>query len=107
MMIRRIDDDTNVWPRNLCRDPEHNPPGMICLPPGLYEHECPRCGAKVRFRVPEPPMLSSKRDDATPFLDCTGPATSTGKVSFRVYESPPHTKQVIEWTHDEMPWSDA
>lgn len=88
MPLRRIDDDSNAWtPPHRCRHPEHNPPNMIVLPPGLYEHECPNCHAKQRFRVPEPPMLSSKRDDVTPFLDCTGPATSaepsTGKVTFR------------------------
>jgi hypothetical protein len=35
-----------------CRHPEHNPAMGVCLPPGLYEHECPGCGATVRFNVP-------------------------------------------------------
>lgn len=57
MTIRRIEEDR--WPRRdqQCRSPEHFPPSMIVLPPGLYEHECPACGAKERFRVPEPPTL--------------------------------------------------
>lgn len=29
-----------------CRHPEHNPPGMIVLSPGIYEHECPGCHRK-------------------------------------------------------------
>jgi len=60
MPLRRIDDDTNTWPKRPCTSPEHNPPGLISLPPGLYEHECPQCGAKQRFRVPEPPMLRER-----------------------------------------------
>lgn len=66
MPLRRIDEDSNDWPsrHQQCRSPEHNPPGMISLPPGLYEHECPSCGAKQRFRVPEPPTLA---------LDLTSP----------------------------------
>ena len=27
-----------------CTHPEHNPPSMIVLEPGVYEHACPGCG---------------------------------------------------------------
>ena len=87
----------------LILDSEHDPPGMIVLSPGLYEHECPRCGAKQRFRVPEPPALLSPAS-APPVsqLDAVGitPAdkiTTTGKVSWplRVYD---HRGHHIGWT---------
>lgn len=29
-----------------CQHPEHDPPKMIVLKPGVYEHICPGCGAK-------------------------------------------------------------
>lgn len=35
-----------------CRHPEHNPATMIVRKPGMYEHECPRCGEKQQFEVP-------------------------------------------------------
>ena len=34
-----------------CSHPEHNPPSHVVFEPGLYEHECPACGRKVRFWV--------------------------------------------------------
>ncbi len=37
--------------QQYCRHPEHNPPSMIVLPPGIYEHTCPSCGRRVTFRV--------------------------------------------------------
>lgn len=43
--------------RKLCRDPQHNLPEDTflesTLEPGQYEHECPSCGAKVKFIVKE------------------------------------------------------
>jgi hypothetical protein len=47
-MIRKLD---NAWIKEPCRHPEHNPPSMICLPPGTYEHTCPGCGNKIVFIV--------------------------------------------------------
>jgi hypothetical protein len=35
-----------------CMHPEHNPPSMIVLSPGTYEHTCPGCGNTVIFTVP-------------------------------------------------------
>jgi hypothetical protein len=37
-----------------CLHPEHNPPGMIVLPSGVYEHTCPGCGNKITFTVNNP-----------------------------------------------------
>jgi predicted RNA-binding Zn-ribbon protein involved in translation (DUF1610 family) len=35
----------------VCRSTEHNPPSMIVLSPGVYEHTCPNCGHITRFTV--------------------------------------------------------
>lgn len=35
-----------------CQHPEHNPPSMIVLEPGIYEYTCPSCGAIGIFQVP-------------------------------------------------------
>lgn len=65
-MLRKIRDITPPW--NLpphgtggpgpCYHPEHNPPSMIVLTPGVYEHVCPGCGARVEFRVEYGPTCS-------------------------------------------------
>lgn len=34
-----------------CRHPEHDPPSMIVLDPGTYEHTCPGCQKKTVFHV--------------------------------------------------------
>lgn len=36
-----------------CQHPEHQPPSMMCYPPGVYEHECPSCHKVQRFVVRE------------------------------------------------------
>jgi hypothetical protein len=53
MPLRRIDAPCHPqWPhRTPCFHRGHNPPTMIVLPPGTYEHECPACHAKQRFVV--------------------------------------------------------
>lgn len=43
-MLKKIAD----LPR-VCMHPEHNPPNMIVLQPGVYEHTCPGCGHKTTF----------------------------------------------------------
>lgn len=48
-MIRKIRDLRSS--DQVCNHPEHNPPGLISLPPGIYEHTCPRCGRKQTFIV--------------------------------------------------------
>jgi len=40
-----------------CRHPEHNPPNMIVLSPGVYEHKCPHCGQLQRVIIPLKPRL--------------------------------------------------
>lgn len=48
-------------PRTVrCRHPEHNPPNMIVLPPGIYEHECPGCGHKQTVLVDQGPTMSAQ-----------------------------------------------
>jgi len=47
--------------RKICRNPSHDPPNMIVLPPGIYEHECPGCGHKQTFVVPEKPWCEAGR----------------------------------------------
>lgn len=46
-----------------CNHPEHNPPSMIVLPPGLYEHTCPRCGQKQTFTVKREGQLQQQLQD--------------------------------------------
>lgn len=54
MPLRKIAD----WKeREYCRDPGHDPPTHIVLEPGIYEHECPRCGLKQPVIVPPRPTL--------------------------------------------------
>lgn len=48
MPTRKIRD---LKPMDICNHPEHNPPGLISLPPGVYEHTCPRCNRKQTFIV--------------------------------------------------------
>lgn len=47
-MLKRVSD---LPASAACRSPEHNPPSMIVLSPGLYEHTCPACGQATRFAV--------------------------------------------------------
>lgn len=54
MPLRKIRELINFQP---CNHPEHNAPTMISLPPGVYEHTCPRCGKKRTFVVRSGPVL--------------------------------------------------
>jgi hypothetical protein len=49
MTIKKISD----LPK-FCNHPEHNPPSMIVLPPGVYEHTCPGCLQKITFIIDGP-----------------------------------------------------
>lgn len=42
----------------VCRHPDHNPPSMIVLDPGVYEHTCPKCGERQTVVVRPKPTLS-------------------------------------------------
>lgn len=46
-------------PSYYCQHPAHNPPTMMVLSPGEYEHTCPGCGAVSRFMVYPRPMCST------------------------------------------------
>lgn len=35
-----------IWKTLTCFHREHDPPSMIVLEPGIYEHVCPSCGRK-------------------------------------------------------------
>jgi len=37
----------NEWFTEPCRDPSHEFPGMLVLPPEGYTHTCPTCGKKT------------------------------------------------------------
>lgn len=37
----------------VCRHPEHNPPGLIVLKPGRHTYVCPGCGATALVDVPK------------------------------------------------------
>lgn len=50
MPTKKIDEKTSMH-HIVCSHPEHNPPSMQVFMPGLYEHECPKCGSKKTFRV--------------------------------------------------------
>lgn len=39
-------------PFRMCRDPQHNPPNMIVLSPGTWQHTCPSCGQTTVLSVP-------------------------------------------------------
>lgn len=37
--------------KKICRDPNHNPPMYLYIPPGQeYVHICPSCGAEIVIR---------------------------------------------------------
>jgi hypothetical protein len=41
----------------FCNHPSHNPPNMIVLEEGCYEHVCPKCGnKKIVYVGPKPTM---------------------------------------------------
>ncbi len=37
-------EEKKSWIKESCKCPEHNPPGMIVLKPGLHIWVCPHCG---------------------------------------------------------------
>jgi hypothetical protein len=53
-------DEIPVYANKPCRHPEHEPPGMICLPPGIYEYICPGCGRRIEFKVCRPTLNCTK-----------------------------------------------
>lgn len=48
MPTRKIAD----FPKHVtCQHPDHSPPSMAMLDPGMYEHTCPACGHLTKFTV--------------------------------------------------------
>lgn len=41
-----------------CNHPEHDPPGMIVLKPGVHTYVCPKCGQEQRVIIPPAPTLN-------------------------------------------------
>lgn len=39
-----------------CRNPEHNPPGMVVLPDGEHTWQCPQCGVTTTFATRNPTL---------------------------------------------------
>ena len=37
----------------FCSSPEHNPPSLMVLPPGIHTWECPVCGVRQTVIIPE------------------------------------------------------
>lgn len=35
-----------------CNNPEHNPPGLIVLEPGIHTYQCPSCGEITTVNAP-------------------------------------------------------
>lgn len=59
MPLRKIMDlKGGSKPIKPCSDPEHNPPTHMVFEDGVWEHNCPGCGATTRFIVSRP-FLSS------------------------------------------------
>lgn len=53
MPIRRIEEEPGwlIRQKPICRSECHDPPSMMYLPPGRYEHTCPACGEATEFFV--------------------------------------------------------
>lgn len=58
MTLRKVGDnpDWMTERQSECRSPSHDPPSMIVLENGLWEHTCPDCGKKTAFRVNRPTL---------------------------------------------------
>lgn len=56
MPFRKIK-DMEPWMPKSCRHPDHYPPNMIVLEPGVYEYEYPACGLVQQVVVPAKPTL--------------------------------------------------
>lgn len=46
----------HVKPKEICRNPEHEPPGMIVLEDGVHTWQCPGCGETTTFTVSNPTL---------------------------------------------------
>jgi hypothetical protein len=74
--LKRIGDSPE-----LCAHPQHKPPIHQYLEPGIYEHECPRCHAKVQFRVQQIVTLIPAPVVTTEHVTRMDPASNVTKGS--------------------------
>lgn len=44
------------YERKTCHHPEHNPPGMIVLKPGIHTYQCPACGEIQTITIQRPEL---------------------------------------------------
>lgn len=51
MPFRPLKPNEKPWDLEVCKDPEHFPPSMIVLPPGLHIWVCPSCGHEMPITV--------------------------------------------------------
>ena len=59
MPTRKVRD---LLAEELCLHPDHDPPTHQFFENGVYEHECPCCGRKLRFTVRHPRCFVEQRD---------------------------------------------
>lgn len=57
MPFKRLIDTLRSERAQRCRSPQHYPPSLIYLPPGIYEYECPDCGASQIVAGADKPEL--------------------------------------------------
>lgn len=62
MPLRKISD---LIPLKECHHPDHEPPTMIVLKPGIYEHECSNCHFKKIIVVRDNDDSRLTDDDGT------------------------------------------
>lgn len=58
MPIKKLSDWKDKFTPD-CSDPEHEPPSILHLEPGLYEYICPRCRLTKIFTVQPKPTLKT------------------------------------------------
>lgn len=52
-----MDKVKDIQVKEKCNSPDHDPPTMICLPSGVYEHTCSGCGDKQTVFIPPEPTM--------------------------------------------------
>ena len=58
--MKKIIDWSSLWMDRFCKDPGHNPPSMVVLTEGIWQHTCPKC-RKVQHIVIPPKDLAMKQ----------------------------------------------
>lgn len=92
----------------VCRNPEHNPPGMIVYEPGIYKHTCPGCGTSCQFTVQARPTMQGgvyADTDEFPVMGTTGMKKRATNV--QDYNGTKKKKKRDEAEWPEEPWQKA